>query len=103
MKILSYVYYFLVGTLPHVYHTMRNFESPSPIEVNGEQKYEVDDILNLRISNHQVQYFVHLHGYDVNEQTWELIKNLLNAMEKVHEFHQQYSNKPKYALCGTNC
>jgi len=103
MKILSYVYYFLVGTLPHLYHTMRNFESPSSIEVNGEQKSEVDDILNLKISNHQLQYFVHLHGYDVTKQTWELIKNLLNVMEKVHEFHQQYLNKPKYALCGTHC
>jgi hypothetical protein len=87
MKILSYVYYFLVGTLPHVYHTMRNFESLSPIEVNGEQKYDVEDILNSRISNHQLQYFVHWHGHDVSEHIWESMINLLNAMEKVHEFH----------------
>jgi hypothetical protein len=82
---------------------MKNFESPSPIEVDGEQKYEMDDILNLGISNCQLQYFVHLHGYDVNEQTWESIKMILNAMEKVHEFHQQYPNKLKYIFRGTHC
>jgi hypothetical protein len=46
------------------------------------------DILNSRISNRQLQYFVHWHGYDVNERTWELIKNLSNAMDKVCGFHR---------------
>jgi hypothetical protein len=32
---------------------------PPPIEVNGEQKYEMEDILNLRIFNHQLQYLIH--------------------------------------------
>ncbi len=71
-----------MSTIPRRIH-----DPPPPIEINGEQKYEVKDILNSRISNCQLQYLVHWHGYDVNERTWELIKNLSNVMEKVYEFH----------------
>jgi hypothetical protein len=73
-----------------------------PIEVNGEHEYEVEYILNSRIYNCQLQYLVHWHRYDVSEHTKEPIKNLSNAMQKMHEFHQQYPNKPKSAPCGTH-
>jgi len=47
----SYVSCFLIGTLPHVYHPKKNHDPPPPIEVDGEEEYEMEDILNLRISN----------------------------------------------------
>jgi hypothetical protein len=59
-----------------------------PFEIDGEEKYEVENILNSKISNCQLQYLVQWNWYDVNEHTWELIKNLSNVMEKVHKFHQ---------------
>ncbi len=34
-------------------------DPPPPIEVNGEQEYEMEDILDLRIFNGQLQYLVH--------------------------------------------
>jgi hypothetical protein len=72
----------------HMCTIPRRIHDPPPsIEVDGEHKYEVEDILDSRISNCQLQYLVHWHGYDVSEHTWEPIKNLSNAMEKVHEFH----------------
>ncbi len=61
----------------------------------------MEDKLDSRISNRQLQYFIHWHGYDVSKCTKEPIKNLSNAMEKVHEFHQQYPNKPKSIPYGT--
>jgi hypothetical protein len=70
-------------------------------EVNDEHEYEVEDKLDLKISNHQLQYFIHWHGHDVSKCTREPIKNLSNVMEKVHEFHQQYLNKPKSIPYGT--
>jgi hypothetical protein len=39
----------------------------------------------------------------VSKCTWEPIKNLSNAMEKVHECHWQYTNKPKSTPFGTCC
>jgi hypothetical protein len=71
------------STIPKRIH-----DSLPPIEVDGEHEYEVEDILDSKIFNSQLQYFVHWHGYDVSKCSWEPIKNLLNAMEKVHEFHQ---------------
>jgi hypothetical protein len=59
-----------------------------PLHLLKSMVYEMEDILDSRIFNRQFQYLVHWHGYDVNNYTWEPIKNLLNAMEKVHEFHQ---------------
>ncbi len=53
------------------------------MKINGEQEYEVEDVFNLRVSNHQFQYLIHWHGYDVNEHTWERTKHLSNAMEKL--------------------
>jgi hypothetical protein len=79
----------------------RIHDPPSPIEINGEQEYEVEDILDSRVFDCQLQYLIHWHGYNVNECTQEPIKNLSNAMEKVHEFHRRYINKPKLHLHGT--
>jgi hypothetical protein len=44
-------------------------EPPSPIEVNGEQEYEMKEILDSKLSNRQLQYLVHWQGYDINECT----------------------------------
>jgi len=52
----------------HASTILRRIHDPlSPIEVNGEHDYEVDDILDSWVSNHQFQYLVHWHGYDVSE------------------------------------
>jgi hypothetical protein len=37
----------------------RIHDPPPPIEIDGEHEYEIEDILNSRIYNHQLQYFVH--------------------------------------------
>jgi hypothetical protein len=78
-------------------------DPPSPIENNGKHGYKLTDILDSRIFNHQLQYFVHWHGYDTRECIWELIKIVSNMMEKVHKFHGQYPNKPKFTPHGICC
>ncbi len=72
----------------HMFTIPRRIHDPPPqIEVNDEHEYEMEDILDSRIFNHQFEYLVYRHGYDVGKQIWELIKNLSNAMGKVHKFH----------------
>jgi hypothetical protein len=61
----------------------------------------MDDILDSRVFNRQLQYLVHRHGYDVSKCTWEPIKNPSNVIKKVHQFHQLYLNKPKFVPRGT--
>jgi hypothetical protein len=61
---------------------------PHPIEVNGEEKYKVEDAIHSRISNYQLQYLIHWRGYDMSERTWEPINHLMNVIKKVKKFHQ---------------
>jgi hypothetical protein len=61
----------------------------------------MEDVLDSQISNNQLQYLIHWHGYDVNECTWEIINHLMNDMEKVKKFRRQYPSKPKAAPCET--
>ncbi len=65
----------------------RTHEPPPPIVVDDEQKYEVEKILNSRISHRQLQYLIHWQGYDISECTWELVENLSSAMEEMKNFH----------------
>ncbi len=81
----------------------KTHEPPPPIVVDDDKKYEVEEILNSRISHRQLQYLVHWQGYDISEHTWEPVKNLSNAMEKVKNFHMWYLNKPKAIPCGIHC
>jgi len=79
----------------------KTHKPPPPIGVDGEQKYRVEKILDLRISHHQLQYLVHWVGYDISECTWEPVKNLSNAMEKVKDYF--CLNKLKVVPCVTCC
>ncbi len=92
---------FFIKILSYASTILRRIHDPlPPIVVDGGLEYEVEDILDSMISNHQLQYFVHWHGYDVSKCTWELIKNLSNVMQEVHKFHQQYLNKPMSIFHG---
>jgi hypothetical protein len=63
-------------------------EPPQPIAVDGEQKYELKDVLDSRISNDQLQYLIPWCGYDVSEHIWELANHLINVVKNVKDFHQ---------------
>jgi len=103
MKIHPVFHVSLFGTLSCFYHLRKTHEPPPPIVIDDEQKNKVKEILDSRILRSQLQYLVHWQGYDINEHTWELIKNLSNAMEKVKDFHMWYLNKPKAVHCWTHC
>jgi len=68
-------------SLLKAYHMSTNprriHDPPPPIEVNGKHEYEMEDNLDFKVFNRQLQYLVLWHGYNVNERTWELIKKLI--------------------------
>ncbi len=78
---------FIIRALPNSTIPRRTQRPTPPIVVNGEQKYEVNEILNSRISHRYLQYLIHWQGYDISERLWKLVENLLNAMEKMKNFH----------------
>jgi hypothetical protein len=72
----------------------RTQEPPPPVDIEGEEEFEVEEILDSRLFRRHGQYRVHWVGYHVSEATWEPWELLKNAPEKVQEFHDKYPNKP---------
>ena len=61
---------------------------PPSIEVDGEKEYEVEEILDRQERRSKTRYLVKWKGYTVEENTWEGLENLKNAMEKIEEFEK---------------
>ena len=64
---------------------------PVPIEIEGELEYEVECILDKRITkcrcqDHVVEYLVKWLGYGHEHNSWEPAKALTNAQELVQAF-----------------
>lgn len=73
--------------------------TPPPIELEGELKYEISEILDSKIDNRQhckLLYYVHWEGYQgTDEETlWLPATKLDHAKELVVDFHAQYPHKP---------
>ena len=61
---------------------------PPPVKVAGEKEYEVEEILDRQERRGKTRYLVKWKGYTAEENTWEGLENLKNAMEKVEEFEK---------------
>ena len=65
---------------------------PPPVEVEGEEEYQVSSIEDSRVYRSQLQYLVRWTGYD--SLTWEPAK-FVDGLQAVEEFHKQYPGKPR--------
>jgi hypothetical protein len=64
---------------------------PPPVEVDGEEEYQVAGVEDSRIFRSQLQYLIRWTGYD--SLTWEPAK-FVDGLQAVEEFHQRYPGKP---------
>lgn len=64
---------------------------PPPVEVDGEEEWEVTDVLDSRMFRRQLQYLVKWTGYD--DPTWEPATSV-NGLRAIDLFHQRYPEKP---------
>ena len=69
--------------------------NPPPVEIDGEEEFEVAEVLDARIRRRKVEYLVRWKGYDDANNTWEPEGNLENAQEKVQDFHKRHPQAPK--------
>lgn len=69
-------------------------EPPPPVEVEGDEEFEVEEILDSRLFRRHGQYLVHWTGYHSSEATWEPWEFVKNAPVKIQEFHAKYPGKP---------
>ena len=64
-------------------------ETLPPIEVEGEEEFEVEAIVAHRETTKGRQYLVRWKGYAPVDDTWEGQANLQNAQEKLKAYHQR--------------
>ena len=66
-----------------------NFINPPPEEIDGEEEYEIAEVLSHRGSSGWWSYLVSWKGYSSMENTWEPEKNLWHAQTVLIEYKQR--------------
>lgn len=71
-------------------------EPPKPVEVEGEDEWELDDILASRRYRGRLQYKCKWHGFERDDE-WYYADgdNFKNAPELLDEFHKRYPTMPR--------
>ena len=68
---------------------------PPPVIVDGEQEWEVEEILNSRQFRNRFEYLVKWKGYGIEEASWEPRENI-HAPRLVTKFHQEHPGAPRH-------
>ena len=64
---------------------------PPPVQINGDEVWEVEEILESRIRNGKLQYLVKWTGYD--RPDWQ-DANIVNGLQAIDIFHKRYPDSP---------
>jgi len=64
---------------------------PPPVEIDGEEEYQVSSVEHSRMFRNQLQYLIRWTGYD--SLTWEPAR-FVDGLRAVEEFLQRYPVKP---------
>ena len=68
-------------------------DPPLPIQVNGDDEWEVDEILASKVTQGSLRYRVSWKGYDP-DPTWYPAWNFVGSPQKLKEFHENYPEQP---------
>ena len=84
--------------LPHKESRLPGRHPPEPasIEVEGEEEYEVEEVLESRRYGRwkKLQYLVHWKGWGPEHDSWEDAKDLSNAPKVLDKFHSTHPDAP---------
>ena len=81
---------------PHHANTFPGRTQPPPPAVTVEDtlEYEVKEVLDSRVRNNKLEYFVDWVGYAPHERSWEPASYLDHALEEIERYHGRYRDRP---------
>src|SRR5579859_1781271 len=65
-----------------------------PEVVDGVEKFQVNEIVDLKVSRRKLLYLVEWEGYGPRDRTWEPVKHLTHPEEAVADYHCRYAQRP---------
>ncbi|KAG9097213.1 hypothetical protein FS749_006820 [Ceratobasidium sp. UAMH 11750] len=68
---------------------------PPIVTPEGEEEWEVEEILSSRKRRGEIQYLVKWLGYGPEGNTWEPYEHLGNAKETLAKYHRRHPRAPK--------
>ena len=77
---------------------LRTQPPPPPVEIDGEEEYEISEILDSKIDRQRrckLQYLVRWLGYEgTDEETSWIPADKVHASDAISDFHTTHPNKP---------
>jgi hypothetical protein len=66
---------------------------PDPIIIEGNEEFEVEEILGSRLRDSVTEFLVKWKGYDSSENTWEPIHNVVHCWGLVRIFYRRFKDQ----------
>jgi len=67
----------------------------APVEVEGEEEYVVEEILDSHLRHNKLEFLVKWEGYTNENNSWEPEDNCSNARNAVAAFYRKYPQAPR--------
>jgi len=75
-------------------------EPPPPIQIEGEDEYQLNEIIDSRLHYNKLQYRPEWRDYlPEHDKVWYPAENFNNAEHKVQQFHRHYPRKRGMDTC----
>lgn len=68
---------------------------PPPVIIDGDEEWEVEEVLDSRLFRRQFQYLIKWKGFDAHHNSWQPLRDVQNASEAISSFHKKYPSAPK--------
>ncbi|CAA9373459.1 hypothetical protein AVDCRST_MAG94-4350 [uncultured Leptolyngbya sp.] len=72
-----------------------DWPEPKPLQIEGEDEYELDVILDSKLIHKRLAYLVRWKGYSAAHDEWVPAQNMEHAQEAIEQFHRDNPDKPK--------
>ena len=70
----------------------------SPVEVEREEEYVVEEILDSCLKHNKLEFVVKWEGYTNENNLWELEDNCKNAHNAIPAFYHKYPQVPRHIV-----